>query len=285
MQVVDYGSDWVTLTTAGYFSPESEEAAALRRIVRRDWYGGQTGIETKVWGWKGYSGLQFGPLSIGARRDGSIVRCTGPAARLLGRFPWSAEWACTRLDIQATVQLGGADVDAHIRGLEGAALTARQGGKGRPWSVRLIRGYGDGDALYLGSRSSALYARVYNKEAESGHETEYLGCVRYELELKNGVADRTWWRMLGKTVGDTLPMEILKTGFEARGVNVPWDGGKCPEDWLRHVPRETDAERQLAWLEKTVGPVVRKLNGQGLLPEVMTALGLEEHAHGWTPGE
>lgn len=284
-ELVDAGVDWLTLTTAGYFSPESPEAAALRAIVRREWYGGQAGVDVRPWGWKGYAGLQFGPLSIGARKDGSIVRCSGPAARLLGRMPWSAEWTCTRIDIQMTVRLGGRGPDEHIRALEPSALGARAGAKGRPWAVRLVRGYGDGDALYLGSRLSPMYLRVYNKDAESGHDPEWLGCVRFEAELKNGIADRTFWRVLGHSVGDTLPLELLKTAFESRGIKLPWEGNKAPEDWLRVVPRETDAERQVAWLEKSVRPVVRKLVGQGLRADVLEALELETLEGMFTPGE
>jgi len=284
-EIIDWGLDWVTLTTDERFSPDSEEAVLMRNIVRRDWYGGQSGVEVSPWGWNGYSGLSFGPLSMGYRPDGSIVRCSGPASRLIGRMPWSAGWRCTRVDLQATVRLSGEGVDEHIGNLVAPAAMARTRAVGRPWSIKLINGYGDGDTLQIGSRTSAVYMRVYNKHAESSFADEFKNCVRYEAEIKNGVADKVFWGLNGRTIGDTKPLEVLQAAFLKRGISIDGAIGEFQESWLNTVPRETDADRQLSWLEKSVAGVVRKLIGQGLHTEVLQALELEPYATMFVRGE
>jgi hypothetical protein len=278
--VLDAGVDWVTLTAPTFFSPDGPEAAALRNLLRRDWYGGQAGVDVEVWGWSGYSGLKFGPLAMGARRDGSIVRCSGPASRLLTSVPWAAGWKCTRLDLQITARVPTGDVDAYITALKGGAVAARAGANGRPWKVAHIAGMGDGDTLLMGARSSALYARVYNKYAESGFEGDYIGAVRFEIEVKNGVADRLWWKLSGQSGNTVLAQELVVAAMHSRGVYPAIDIRPAPEEWLRTVSRETDADRQLLWLEKSVSGIVRKLRAQGLESEVDKALGITDRQGG-----
>jgi len=277
MEIVDAGVDWLTLTRPHADDLNPAWADELKAIIRSDWFGGQSGVDLNPWAWNGYSGEQFGPLSIGVRPDSVIVRCSGYASRYLLRGYWDMHWKCTRIDLQATVR-EGRDCDARIRVELGKVLGARSGKEGRPVGVRHIQGYGAGDSLYVGSRSSPKFYRIYNKEAESGFATEYAGAVRYELEAKNGTAERTFWWLNDNRRHENGVLHLLDAALRDIGVDTLEGANYVPSEFWRVVPRETDAERQLAWLEKSVGPVVRKLAGQGLMLDVMQALGIRYEA-------
>ncbi len=273
MEIIDAGVDWVTLTRSSDVDTHPTLASELRDIIRSDWYGGQSGIDQTPWGWNGYAGFQFGPLSMGSRPDGTIVRCSGYAARYLFRAYWDMHWKCTRIDLQATVRDERAP-DARIRLELGEVLGARSGKEGRPVSVRHIQGYGSGDSLYIGSRTSPKFYRIYNKEAESAQASEFMGCVRYELEAKNGTAERAFWWLVDNARRENGVLELLTSSLRDVGINTLEGGNFVPSEFWRVVPRETDAERQLLWLQKSVAPVVRKLNSQGLMVDCLQALGL-----------
>jgi len=277
VQVVDYGIDWLTLTHPPVDEHGPELFADLRQIIRSDWYGGQSGVDMSPWGWNGYVGGSMGPLSWGFRPDGAIVRCSGFAARYLLRANWGMQWKCTRIDVQATVRLEGSIPDQINREL-GATLGERAGREGRPWQVRHVAGYGQGDSLLIGSRRSPRYFRIYDKEAESGHATEYLKCLRYELEAKNGIAERLFWELYDNRRRPELTLDYLSSALKDVGINSLESANAIDTGFWRVVPRETDAERQLLWMERAVAPVVRKLAAQGLTPDVLQALGLSMEA-------
>ena len=277
MDIIDVGLDWVTLTMPEGYSPRASWESELRDVVREDWYGGQSGVDAEPWGWNGYTGVKFGPLCTGWRPDGHIVRVSGYAARYLLRAYWEGAWKCTRIDLQATVR-DATTPTARIRTELGAVLGARSGKEGRPVRVRHVEGYGDGDSLLVGARSSPKYYRIYDKEAESDRAIEYLGCVRYEVELKNGIAERVWWELYDNRRDEGRTLKLLQDAMALIGVNTLQGGNYKPAEFWRVVPRETDAERQLLWLEKSVQPVVRKLFGQGLELDVLAALGVTSSA-------
>jgi len=127
----------------------------------------------------------------------------------------------------------------------------------------------------VGARRSPKYIRIYDKEAESGRATEYLGCVRYEAELKNGIAERVFWELYDNRRDGARVLDMVSSAMKDVGVYTLESANPVDTGFWRVVPRETDAERQLLWMEKAVAPVVRKLAAQGLMADVMQALGLE----------
>lgn len=98
--------------------------------------------------------------------------------------------------------------------------------------------------------------------------------MRYEVELKNGIAERVWWELYDNRRDEGRTLKLLQDALALIGVNTLQGGNYKPAEFWRVVPRDTDAERQLLWLEKSVAPVVRKLFGQGLELDVLAALGV-----------
>lgn len=273
--LVESGVDYLTLTSNkdGIVSRETYER--LKEIhVDRDW-GGQAGIEESVWRWNGYAGKRFGKLLWGCRPDGSIIRVSSSAADTIGKAMSGTGWNCTRVDFQATVRLSGTTVDAHIKDCATSAVLARSAATGRPVKIAHINGYGAGDTLNIGSRSSDVYMRVYNKARES-ELPEYEQCVRVECEFKDDRARNAYWAWQASGCSHDFVLETLAAMAGRRGVStlhgVAKGVGVIP---LGRV-HNTNLDAKLMWLEHVVRPSVDKLVAAGWKEDVLRALGLDK---------
>ena len=228
----------------------------------------------KAWSWQGYKGAQQGAACWGLREDGCIFQVSGEAASYaaLLDLPYTG---VPRLDIQVTTW-GQVAPYAQPELVALASEKARAVCSHRPWSIQLVRGFGGGDTCYLGSRSSAWFVRVYDKERESG-EAQYETAVRYEVEAHDEEAMALW----DKVGGRDLPKEVLaglvggylgKRGYDLSGLlqvatgTPPW------------VPRaKTSTARTLQWLGEGVAPTCARLNRAGVSQEALRGLlGLSE---------
>lgn len=106
----------------------------------------------------------------------------------------------SRLDLQVTIS--GTDVD--LEGMYGR-LSAR--GK----TASLIRSNDGGETLYIGSRKSSRFVRVYRKTVRrDGYEG-----VRFEVEFKKPLAKEAWLRLFSHSVvGVILLAEIARINDE-----------------------------------------------------------------------
>lgn len=271
----DYGIDYITLTTPRSGVPETLELEFIKGLLLREYFDGQAGMDVQKWGWNGYVGWQYGPLSWGSRPGGSILRLSGGAARLVTAMHLGGDWRATRIDLQVTIDLGGRGVDDHIRDMRGEALAERAGKQGRPYKVAFIDGCGDGNTLYIGSRSSQVFCRVYNKGAEDGFEDDTIGCVRYEVECKAEAAERLWGELRDASNAPTMGAGLVAATYNARGLRLPSTVLNTADAPIRAIIKQTDLEGRLLWLEKAVGGVVRKLITAGYGDDVLRALSVE----------
>jgi Replication initiation factor len=272
--IVESGVDWLTLTTPEQVDVwDAEHTGPLFSVVKRA-HAGYLATEREPWGWNGYAGWRDGPVSTGRRKDGSIVRVSGAAARFAAETAHLWHWRATRVDVQATVKLDGVDVDAHIAKQVKLVRAFSSGSAGKPPSVRHVQTFGQGDTLYVGSRHSEVMIRLYNKEAESGRETEYLGCVRVEMELKGRAAGLLWAQIACPSEERVSAVGVLGATALARGINS-LEGLVWPDSQpVRGVPRETEDEKRLHWLEAGVAGVVKRLVLSFGTATVLDALGL-----------
>jgi hypothetical protein len=136
-----------------------------------------------------------------------------------------------------------------------------------------------GYTLNIGSRESANYLRLYNKEAEcianddAPGAARYRGCWRYELEVKGGLA---------KTLAELVDNQPDRPGYvqryvyqwcQAHGIEPAFgqDGGRVLLPGFR---RRSDADTKLRHLAKNVRPTVVWLRDQGMLEKALDALGI-----------
>lgn len=126
-----------------------------------------------------------------------------------------------------------------------------------------------GDTLYVGSRESGIFIRIYDKSEEYGLETGRVW--RFEVEFKNEKAQTV--ASLLKKQGIKIAQDIVWTALRSRDVPSP-KIGQTVNLKARKVTMST-ADMKLAWLGKQVRPTVGYLVSIGKKKEVYEQLGFE----------
>jgi hypothetical protein len=189
--------DWLTLTSkrnksllnlANLFLPENIYEAMLAKRMQ-------------------YQGTVFNNVFYGVSRDGrtDMLQASQYEAHLVYDETCRDDrrvMNCTRVDIQFTVPLDQT-MDAYFAHLcDCRSLFKDKTGKGLSWSM--IMNEDNRNTLYIGSRQSDVYRRVYVKEIEKQL------WLRFEVEYKGNQAQLFWSKMGGN---DYLTSELTR-GFE-----------------------------------------------------------------------
>jgi DNA relaxase NicK len=137
-----------------------------------------------------------------------------------------------------------------------------------------MEGDDGGYTLYIGKRSSRVYARLYNKEVESD-DAYYEGAWRYECELHNATATETAQELHYSL----FPLEeaicsAVWSYWHGKGVRPVFDTFPTGMEIVLPRREETTIERSIRWLETQVRPTVAKLVALGYTSSVLDALGL-----------
>lgn len=183
------------------------------------------------------------------------------AAYLLSRMQALAGWeqaSCTRIDLQFTRPRFRSDDALSTLGKlirEELQRNVKEDNK-RP-KVQIIDKEGIYDeTVYIGSRKSDRYMRIYDKpQAEELY-------IRIETEFKGQLAEMVFRSCLSN---DRAPREFMK-----REIRDIWQAGSIIETlWYELVSERamkakvlkdhTDDTSRLLWLEETLMPLVRKL--------------------------
>jgi hypothetical protein len=254
-KLIDQGIDYVRLTSDEPKVIEQMFKAARHIMVEEQ----KAGQHIKPGGAIGFYGHKTKHCFFGMRGDWAMFQVSGYVAREQYSSYASIPAHCTRLDLQQTVR-HEEQATAVIHKHEDASNEAKSP-DGRHWDTTLIRKNRRAETLYIGSRESEKFARIYDKFKESGKE-EYVGCVRYELELKGDVSRETWRQMLSGHTDVASMLTKMVMWFEAHGIRgVLWGYN---QGVLPNVPRETPtADKSIAWLAKQVKQTVARLVSEG----------------------
>lgn len=258
--------DWLTRT---FSNPK------IRQFVYDDWQTATSiltaeGHEPSAWQWMGYDGMSVGGLSWGHREDTDILRASGGTAeRMFDRFG-HYQGNCSRIDIALTLKW-----PTPQRHTASKAYQKVTGGvdSDKRRSYSLVVNSRGGETLYVGSRSSNQFGRLYDKDAESGL-AQIARRWRYEVEFKADRAGKVLELLQSTRDRGKLYLGIVQGFFKPRGVSMP----PLADDALVRVeiiepPKQVDT--QLAWLRQQVAPVVGRLQRLGLEDAVVEALRLE----------
>jgi len=268
------GIDYITTT----WHDEIRNTALMNTRTVVEWaerqYGKRgLGSTPRPWGWQGYVGWQCGQLCVGERYDGTILRLSSVMAHRWCEQGLPVGHNMSRCDISLTVW-GVYDQSAVIALHSDVADKYRKSLQCRPFKLRLIDGKGDGDTLYLGSRSSDLFTRIYDKEKEQVNDESYKGSLRYECECKERLALDAYTRCVARGYSATSCMEVLVGLLLRRGVHALGAGHSSVVVTAPTQLPISSVENSLTWLEKQVSPTVRRLVREGYEEEVLHALGL-----------
>jgi len=268
---ISLGVDWLTATGTG----DSSRICAAEQFDRVAVRERNEGNFVLPWSSFGYSGWKCGKIRFGTRLDGCIVALSGKLAD--EEFRNSMSW-CTnvsRLDLEATYRVNPEPSVILLRHLK--ELRAPRTVRGRQFRVTSVRDSAGGFTIYLGARSSSFYGRIYDKWVESG-DPFFLGCLRYEMEVKKKLANRLAHGIYQHVVPRDAIDAQLSTFFRNRSCELPAAIPGCHSQVAPiscSLPRSvSDRSRLLAWLRTQVRPTVERLIEQGNADEVYTCLGL-----------
>jgi DNA relaxase NicK len=267
---VSVGVDWVTATAT--------DDKAVRHLAEQ-WQvwvqvAKQAGDLPKKDGRLGYRGFSVQRVFFGVRHDGCMVQASGFAADAWYNIIHEAGAHVTRLDLQVTGVVNG-NAQEISQSIVLAALEGRSGKNGgRPRKVTRIEGFGDGDTVSVGSRSSNLFGRAYDKHAETPDEYP-AGSWRFEVEYKQEHAQAALEALMNAENKTRTIEAMVRSFYEARGIVIPLDlTGDAPVLHLGKVT--TSDDKTLNWLAKHVRPSVQRLVQAGKKEQVLLALGLTE---------
>jgi Replication initiation factor len=227
---------------------------------------------------KGYEGLRCGGVRHGIRQGGAIVQLSGQAAA--DRLDTALDLArnVTRVDIAVTVKLTPPEDDLERQ--VWSQLRANYPQPNPPIKASIIESLGGGATVYVGSRTSERMLRIYDKHAESdaaddeAGRARYLGCHRYELEVKGGQARPTALSVSeaplpGFRVASMVGEYCYKHGIDH---SVFTD---APMGLIPGFRRRSDTDSKLKWLHQSVSPTVDWLRSNGNQARVLHALGYD----------
>lgn len=216
------------------------------------------------WRFMGYIGRAYNGVRYGLRKDEGIAMLSGPMCQALWDKVAPNRDQCTRIDLAVTIELEVPD-----KSIASVAYQAALDGISQTNSI-VTNSHG-GQTVYLGSRQSKFFGRIYDKGAEQG--TEPGKFWRFELECKKPNSEAIVNRLLeADNVGDFIG-EYVARWFEARAIVIPWFRSDidCAIEMGAVV---SSHQKTLEWLRSQVKPALGRLIVAGREKEAFAALGL-----------
>ncbi len=271
LMALDAGIDWLTATSnkecAGYawydlfrqWAADHREEEGAIEDWRNAWYVGQKVSNTVRWGYSEQNG-------------GYILIASGPAAGDFWRQVHQTSHNVTRLDLQVTVK-----AQVPLPNLaEKCYLYAKENNTSATKKYSLVRNNEGGSTLYVGSRQSAFFGRMYDKGIQAGL-TEVPGELwRYEVEIKQPKAYATSQTIAAETSDPNqhahLVAAYVHSWFTDRAVEPRFSANLRSIAEIGYTLHKTTIERKIEWLRTQVAPTVNKLIELDLEQETVAAL-------------
>lgn len=267
-------TDWLTAIT------DSDLDSQHLRIISRCWLG--RARKVKRWAMRGYHGRSgndlegyTGGVAYGEKLDDrdvcSILQAWGDVAiRVSNELLALHHFHISRMDYAVTVLFANGIPSVKDWIIAGADVPSRR-------VVRVIPDGNEGGTLYVGSRGSDKFGRIYDKGAQLGTIPGRL-YWRWEVEYK-GECARAAFANYSECQGPEKRRQLVAgevTGFfREQGVPTPliqdvsWD-----RTMIRYATRVRCSNTTIQWLQQQVQPALRNLQGAGRLGDALDALGI-----------
>lgn len=227
---------------------------------------------------QGYTGVQVGKLFVGEHpHQGWLVQATGTKANEAIKYFNPDRCNCSRIDTQFTVWLKRPINKYFWRKLPKRVVKASSERKGKPTSYHEIVSSDGGRTFYIGSNSSDVQAKIYNKFVEQKRDEAWKYAYRFEVRWRGEYAARTAQKIQA-TTEDVQHLEALRNTsarFLRYGITLPYMPIEANEVDKAIDRTKSDIASKLQWLETQVRPTVRYLAKQIPMFELLHALGLE----------
>jgi len=249
--LLDASIDWFTVTVTDGLRLRFMEAKASRVMTELESIGGPRTYTNRL----GFVGDRVDGFFYGKRGDTLMVIGSGEVAAKQATFFLGLATTVTRLDLAVTLQ--DLDIDR-----DWTAIALRQASfDGRVDSGLLkthrIEGTPDGRTLYVGSRSSDRYIRIYDKSAESKGKWPERSW-RWEIEYKRPRAGIVAARLLRPGPTPSSVVDVVASALADVRIILPY--GDPPSGWTSKAPPpETNDETRLRYTTRVVGPFLKGL--------------------------
>lgn len=232
------------------------------------------GFDRGVFRGMGYVGWSSEGVQLGERDDTTLVRLSGDVAQLWWEYVYRRSEHVTRFDAQVTIAGAPRGLDVGLVARQSVEDRSRTVGRPFRWEHRQTDQHGS--TLYLGSRTSQRFYRLYDKGYEERRD-HLAGEWRYEAELKEETAETAAAMLVMLAEPARGVLNLVHSDFSKRGVAPLFDADGTPPDITPEWPATTD-ERTIGWLNTHVSGPVKRLVAHDRQMEVMRALALP----GWT---
>lgn len=262
---VEASCDWLTRT----FSEVKVRQEAYERANAKLQQWANEGHDVSSWDWMGYSGFACAGLSWGTRNDCDLLRLSGSTAETLFDDYCRLPGNCSRIDVAMTFTLAHPIAGVASRAYRNLAIL-QEPAHTRNYSL-IVNNRG-GETLYVGSRASDQFGRLYDKGIEDGGRVPGERW-RYEVEFKGARAVQALARLTSTADRRTMYVALVQSFFLSRNVALP-SMQRGLEIELPVAVEHKSIDRQLAWLRRQVAPVVARLLDKGHEEDVRQALGI-----------
>ena len=254
-KLVSLGIDYLRMTS----NEDSAKSSMLDAFMQAVAIDTEMGYQHVSGGMLGFYGKKTRHAFLGARKDWQMLNLTGKICREPAIDMLRLRGRPTRIDLQITLHVDGG-VQQKLADCIQDSMKARPA-DGRKWKTKWIMEDGRIQTVYLGSRQSEWFGRIYDKFAES-KELVYKDCIRFELEIKGEAAKDVWGRMLQGPGWLSFINTLVIQWFKAHGIDIPNEYQL--EERFTQPPREKHADdKKLAWLSRMVSGTVAHLCGTG----------------------
>jgi len=265
--ILSAGCDWIAAYGAGIGGRESF-AAFADGLVGSEREAARSELAASRFGFAGWKGEHW---FYGVRHDGACICLSGPQSVLGAEQLIRVATNVSRIDWQVTFAY-----DRPVPNLALAAFTVLESSptlSGRPFGFGLINTKPEGQTLTINKRISDSYGRLYDKGVESGLCS--AGRIwRAELECKRGLASRSAMDGLKHGNLGSFANGTVQAFYSAKGLKLGWP--LLTSDLASQTVLERPKPDSLEWLRKTVSlTVARQIKAHGL-PEVLSALMLDQ---------
>lgn len=215
-----------------------------------------------------YYGGGTNHVGVGEYNGRVLVEVTGALADEWWRELVPLAEKVSRIDVQVSVRQQPYDTMLAMRAWQESVL--RAGAEGRPPDYDLYARRTKGTTLYIGEGASRYRARLYErwyKEPIDANKDVW----RYEVQARRERAVQVADVLARSDDAQTDARALVYSHFERRGVPPIFDPGATVD--IPPVPEApTDKAKSLAWLTRSVRPVIERLAAWGAGEEALRAL-------------
>ncbi len=243
--------DWFTCTIEGDLRTRFAESKG-EAILKEQEVGGFTRTNTNRFG---YVGERVDGFFCGRKEKQVLVIGSGDLARAQAPFFLGLATNVTRLDLAVTLRDDDPKRDWTLIAQKEVQRDAKV--ESGYLKTHRIEGTPDGRTLYIGSRSSDRYIRIYDKTAESKGTYEPTSW-RWEIEYKRPRSGMVAARLLRHGFSEGEVLDTVASALANVQVRLPVDHD--PSGWIpvRHK-RPTNDETRLKYAARVIGPFLKNL--------------------------